>query len=716
MKNYQYSYTSVTDLAFGKLVRTGWLPIKNGQTISQTINQRVKQQDIASTTSNLIVVSRLTVPNNTDRKLDDKIRKYLHLTPNFLNLERKDHKFNEWTWVYIEDIINELDITYDETVLVNKAFLRKLENRIKSNKKKIIDKILNLKYHDEIILRPHQQEVVDLMLEANKPYNQLSLAPRFGKTFVVLDYASRLAERVEDLVVLVASKNLSSNTSFQEDYVKGGYVFKKDTFRLIDSSLFKDEDKILKNLSELHLEDKNIILVTDEADLASHTEISREKLDIIRNTYNIVSNIIMSGTGIYKASKIFKDFSLEDTFSYSKNYTELMESGVDVVKRNFVNVKLDMVRYNTETLNIRESLNEYKPREQLAEYLKLFIDNKEINSNLKLINSDVIMVFLTPKDNKMFNSFVEQFTLKYPELEIMGVSGGSMTNGTAQGKVRTKIHEMEEMKNYKKLVLISNGMAARSFSIPEINRVIVMKDNEISLNDYQKFARALTFTKGKEIADIIRISFEDVRLAEDIFLLESDADYNKLEGKNIVQKFLNLNSFSNVEMNGNNINTIETINSEAVGEFIDSLSEFSVNINYIASQLFGTGVIVDENIKNPKGKKSLTKSTKDNQFPNQHDEKEISKKETSEKDKESEQNLKNYISVIRTIPYISVQLGYENITDFLNTDNWDMYVDLSKENFIYNLENENFNSQIESLYRAVIQTDPEERKWMTFPS
>jgi hypothetical protein len=115
--------------------------------------------------------------------------------------------------------------------------------------------------------------------------------------------------------------------------------------------------KLLKNLNHNYLKDAKVVLVTDEADFASHTKISIERLFHVSETFNVVvEHIVMTGTGYGKASKIFKNISLDDINSIYFTYTEMTEIGGDVVKRRFINVQMDITEdFGENVLNIRQT-------------------------------------------------------------------------------------------------------------------------------------------------------------------------------------------------------------------------------------------------------------------------------------------------------------------------------------------------------------------------
>ncbi len=321
MTNYQYSYTSLQALSLALIADINkqdrkFLPVKMGETVVD-VETRKNQQDIASTLTKLVLIEYVTTDLGikTDDHLRDLVlngdidnadweqydRKILNPIADF-----DDNKKNEYVWVRIDDILEKLDLNFDEYLLDDEIFMKELGIKISSQKLAALGQLGD--QHAKIELRFLQEMIVQQMLDNPDMFMfLLNLTPRLGKTFVVLEYVKRLSEmNNQDISLIVASKSLNSNVSFNDDKKKGGYKFKMGLV-----SLFKDEelfitDKKLRNEIKNITGDSAVVLVTDEADFGSHTEDAIKKLEVIKNDFdiNVIHQIAMSGTGIAKASKI----------------------------------------------------------------------------------------------------------------------------------------------------------------------------------------------------------------------------------------------------------------------------------------------------------------------------------------------------------------------------------------------------------------------------
>ena len=707
--NKQYSYMtreSIT-LSFGK---PGWLLLKDGQTIEQSVEERVKQQKNASSLSTPIIVNQFSIDNNDDVKLDDKIRAEMFKTDyhqgyNYLEVGGG----REWTYTYVQDIYDELNMnpTQPDDILNNELFIEKLGKRIQESKALAVSNILGQSIHKTLVLRPWQQQVVDQMLSSNQNYILLSLPPRFGKTLSVLEYTKKLVENGLDgnkLYLVPLSKNLSSNASFVVDYDDFGYSQYYNILK--DISLFKDEEKIMEKLSNELPDDALIIPITDEADLASNTSISISKINEVISKYQVVKQIVMTGTNVGRAAKILKDIPMEDINYVHMTYTDMLVMGGDVVKRNVVNVQYNISDFSEDVLNIRQSFEDPKEYQTLSKYLHTWTLDSGQEMRYNLQPTEAVMVFIKTKTKKHLNQFREVFYNNYSdECEVMIMSGDFTTNGKAQQKVKEELHRMKQNNNNKRLIILSNGMASRSFSVSKIYRTILFGDNLLSYADLQAMSRSLTFENGKEYADIIRIGFSDFDVASQLFMLENETiDYSDDSNKK-VGMFLSTSSFVSVviEENGNQQHTTLGNQQQDIMEFIDNTTKFTDNTSYILTKLFDIGIEVDTEREKQKSTKTRMVSTSVKKLG-----KSIKPNKSGKLIKEDERKLRQYINIIRCLPSIAGMEGYTNVEDYLNSDSWDL--EISKKLFKKNYEIQEFKGQVDALFRQTEKWTIEQHK------
>lgn len=702
--NQQYSYTSREAIATFKDYRGdfNWLPSKEGQSIEQHWTSRISQQRTASNLTKAVTLGCFGIFNNDDVKLDDKVRDYIcniefHQEVDF----EDDGAGNEWILTNVEDIYKELGFypTCVNDILNNEEFMILWYQRLKNSKQSYFkkDEFYNKVYE----LKPWQKTTVETMLGSGKFYHQLGLAPRFGKTLTVLEYFKKKVLKgdysKDELWLVALSKSLSSNTSFINDFNDFGF-FKY--FNMVeDISLYVDEDRIIEKLKTQLPEGSKVVLVTDEADFASHTKISTERLSLVNETFNVDEHIVMTGTGYGKASKIFKGVPLSDINTIYFTYTEMCEMGGDVVKRNFVNVQYDITEdFGEDVLNIRQSFNDPAKHKDLAKFVYQWTLCEDTQERVGLQNTEILMVFVKPEGKQDLKKFVTKFEKMYgTESVCMVLTGDESSNREAEKDVKKKLSTMRKNNDNRKLVVFSMGMGSRSFSVSKIYRVVELIDGELTSATIQEFSRCLTFEEGKEIADIVRIGFTDMKLAEQLYLMENEnPDYGS-NSTNKVKRFLNNNSFAKVAILKTGEIRKEDLYKENkdLGIFLDSVCQFMDNTDHITTRLIDENIKVDVGID--KFKTTTTKVVDDTVSKS----KTINpKKGTKELNKLNEKELKNYVKLIRCIPSYMFLLGYDNIKKFCNSDDWGKFMLISNRLFMDNYSSsDEFRGVMDALVR-----------------
>ena len=140
----------------------------------------------------------------------------------------------------------------------------------------------------------------------------------------------------------------------------------------------------------------------------------------------------------------------------------------------------------------------------------------------------VAMMFLpgsTTNDNlKEIKPIAEQALRGF---QIVLVSGAEdMTNATAEREVRDAIERAE--KNSQHVLILSAGMAQRSFSIPQITELYLAYDTGDNGATIQKMSRTLTPNKVGKIGRVISLSFDPNRDDKfDAMMIETAQNYKR---------------------------------------------------------------------------------------------------------------------------------------------------------------------------------------------
>lgn len=109
---------------------------------------------------------------------------------------------------------------------------------------------------------------------------------------------------------------------------------------------------------------------------------------------------------------------------------------------------------------------------------------------------------------------------------VIAVYGEDMTNATAEQRVKEQI-ELAEKANQHVLIL-SAGMAQRSFSVPQITELYLAYDTGDNGATIQKMSRTLTPNKEGKIGRVISLSFDPNRDDKfDTMMIETAQNYKK---------------------------------------------------------------------------------------------------------------------------------------------------------------------------------------------
>jgi hypothetical protein len=109
---------------------------------------------------------------------------------------------------------------------------------------------------------------------------------------------------------------------------------------------------------------------------------------------------------------------------------------------------------------------------------------------------------------------------------IVAVYGEEMSNATAEKKVKERIEIAE--KNNQHVLILSAGMAQRSFSIPQITELYLAYDTGDNGATIQKMSRALTPDKEGKVGRVISLSFDPNRDDKfDAIMIETAQNYKR---------------------------------------------------------------------------------------------------------------------------------------------------------------------------------------------
>jgi len=334
------------------------------------------------------------------------------------------------------------------------------------------------------------------------------------------------------------------------------------------------------------------MMVIDEADYGAHTDNSNE---IIKYLDNGCVRIHTSGTSIDRAGKNLDKVDGIINFSYmellqskkglSKYFDEkyLIELDDELNKREieFLSGVQDNINIWKETLSNIPNINFYKisiPNkclDSIKDIDEIYMTNwskilEDPYKNRDIIKSLLKGLFgsnLNPSVNKInlskaiykdsektvkcvhfftgcrTNEKLEQLSRVFrgtlPNYNIITLSGdNNITNETAEKEVKNLIEKTKKENDKDGVIILSVNMGSRSFSVSEIEAVVLMYDGGMVSQTIQKTSRALTSGKDydgdvKNVGNIVSLSFDSNRTDPIDHLILEESLKNKLKDESV---------------------------------------------------------------------------------------------------------------------------------------------------------------------------------------
>jgi hypothetical protein len=154
----------------------------------------------------------------------------------------------------------------------------------------------------------------------------------------------------------------------------------------------------------------------------------------------------------------------------------------------------------------------------------------QTNRNPKKEGPKVAMMFLSGSATNSNVGIAEHIAQEaLPGFIVQAVYGEEMSNATAEQKCKEVIERA--FKDGKSVLLLSAGMAQRSFSIPEITELYLAYDTGDNGATIQKMSRALTPHNAGKVGRVISLSFDPSRDDKfDAMLIETAQNYKANKG------------------------------------------------------------------------------------------------------------------------------------------------------------------------------------------
>lgn len=533
-----YIFTTESDRQKGRY--------KFGQT-EREINERVKNQQTGNS-------EKLEIITSVETEFSDH---HIHNELEKLGYSKVNKGGDEWFNEFVSD---------DEAIACLYKIITKSRNVILPN------------YQP----RFYQSYVKTLFLDLlnkdkfDKKEFALELAPRFGKTLWSLDLMLDLYEKGYK-ICLIPAYVLTAISSFEKEF----YSFKNFSEKMIFVNKNEDYSEVLDSnynkklvvvpislhtpdyqskyyrINQIPSEEKFAII--DEADFGCHRNNSQQYI----NYLNSGLNIFMTGTAIERVMNPLENVG-NNIIRWSYTDMLMIKNGEHPIQKNMtpneLNSSMDSVKNIINPRFFRLSLGgvidkfNSVPDQYKTDWNKLLMDVEKSKGVLvQLIKAlhgiyngvetsliDIDTSGYSPKNvTHVFGSFpnkqqMNKFVKLYSEslgigYLVQGINGDETSNREAEELAKKTVAKAK--REGKKVVFISKDMASRSFSVSEIDTVILMFDRGQYSSISQKIARVLTPGKtfdGQEkvYGNIISLSLdpnrEDINPIDEYLVYESE--------------------------------------------------------------------------------------------------------------------------------------------------------------------------------------------------
>ena len=380
------------------------------------------------------------------------------------------------------------------------------------------------------------------------------LAARIGKTILFLELAKIMQEEFghESMFIMAYGVGLSVKTSYKDEivkYINFAYMQfidatdadAKDQYKqavadgkmpVVFISLNPEVEvkyEWINNLAGTH------IALLEETDFGTHTDSQVEKVDYILEN-KTVTRINASGTNIGRLAKAFGKNAIDEIISVPYCMVEQDTSIPNVVVRRFYNMLFSsrinklLEDFDKDLLpNLTKILA--KPYSQQKFISALFQDifgyqplygfnisdqaGEEIKHSMLFVNISKLAM----------DQLAEVIEKACPEHKVLILNGDYTDNKEAEGLTKEELVRMQNgyYEGRDKLLVITNMMGTRSYSIPEIQACLFMQEGGDVYPYMQKYSRCLTPGFGKKLGHIFDFAFDQSKTRNSVMSVAVEA-------------------------------------------------------------------------------------------------------------------------------------------------------------------------------------------------
>lgn len=410
-----------------------------------------------------------------------------------------------------------------------------------------------------VVLRNIQKSVIEKVLVALRK-NGVStnfvceLAARIGKTILFLELAKEINKEFghQSMFVMAYGVGLSVKTSYKNecrrfsDFTHMAFIDAADADAEQQYQVALDADKMPIVFVSLNPEadekyswinqlSGTYIALLEETDFGTHTDSQVEKVEYILEN-KTATRINASGTNIGRLAKAFGRNAIDEIISMPYCLVEQDTSIPDVVVRRFYNMLFSgkinrlLEQFDDDLLpNITKILS--KPYSQKMFISALFQDifgyqpiyGFNIGDHAgQDIHHTMLFVNISKQAMDQLAEVIEQAC---PEHKVLILNGDYTDNKEAEGLTKEELVRLHNgyYPNRNKLLVITNMMGTRSYSIPEIQACLFMQEGGDVYPYMQKYSRCLTPGFGKKFGHIFDFSFDQSKTRNTIMAVAVEA-------------------------------------------------------------------------------------------------------------------------------------------------------------------------------------------------
>jgi hypothetical protein len=431
----------------------------------------------------------------------------------------------------------------------------------------------------EVNLRDVQLLVIKRVLSALRQNGIVTnficeLAARIGKTILFLELAKTMRGEFghESMFIMAYGVGLGVKTSYKDEITK--YSNFSD-MQFIDTTEINSEEQYKQAMANNkmpivfislnpdveekyewinHLSGTHIALL-EETDFGTHTDSQVEKVDYILEN-KTVTRINASGTNISRLAKAFGKNAIDEIISVPYCMVEQDPSIPNVVVRRFYNMMFNpkmnklLEDFDEDVLpNINKILEKGFSQEKFisAAFQDMLGYQPIYGMNLsdaagEIIDNLMLFVNISKKSMEHLAQIIEKYCTEH---KVLILNGDYTDNKEAEGLTKEELVRLQNefYPGRNKLLVITNMMGTRSYSIPEIQACLFMQEGGDIYPYMQKYSRCLTPGFNKKYGYIFDFSFDQNKTRNTVMAVAVEATLlarqNKISYPTAVRTVLN---------------------------------------------------------------------------------------------------------------------------------------------------------------------------------